>query len=82
MVDIDQNGNDYYFDGQIDGEISDKEYGDKEFGYDQIFKVKEKNKTFGQMTDEQKNLYSHRSIALNKFKEFLLKEDFNDNSSN
>lgn len=79
---IDQNGNDYYFDGQIDGEISDKEYGDKEFGYDQIFKVKEKNKTFGQMTDEQKNLYSHRSIALNKFKEFLLKEDFNDNSSN
>lgn len=72
---IDQDGKDYYFDGRIDGEISDKEYGEKEFGYDQIFKVIEKNKTFGQMTDQEKNQYSHRSLALEEFKKFLKKED-------
>lgn len=72
---IDKDGKDYYFDGKIDGEISEKEYGDKDFGYDQIFRVKEIKKTFGQMTDEEKNLYSHRSLALEKFKKFLLKED-------
>ena len=72
---IDKDGKDYYFDGKIDGEISEKEYGDKDFGYDQIFRVKEIKKTFGQMTGEEKNLYSHRSLALEKFKKFLLKED-------
>ena len=72
---IDKDGKDYYFDGKIDGEISEKEYGDKDFGYDQIFRIKEIKKTFGQMTDEEKNLYSHRSLALEKFKKFLLKED-------
>lgn len=72
---IDKDGKDYYFDGKIDGEISEKEYGDKDFGYDQIFRVKEIKKTFGQMTNEEKNLYSHRSLALEKFKKFLLKED-------
>lgn len=72
---IDNDGKDYYFDGKIDGEISEKEYGDKDFGYDQIFRVKEIKKTFGQMTDEEKNIYSHRSLALEKFKKFLLKED-------
>lgn len=79
---IDDKGKDYYFDGQINGEISKKEYGDKDFGYDQIFKVKELDKTFGQMTDEEKNLYSHRSLALEKFKKFLLKEEFNEDISN
>ena len=72
---IDKDGKDYYFDGKIDGEISEKEYGNKDFGYDQIFRVKEIKKTFGQMTDEEKNLYSHRSLALEKFKKFLLEED-------
>lgn len=79
---IDDKGEDYYFDGQINGEISKKEYGDKDFGYDQIFKVKELDKTFGQMTDEEKNLYSHRSLALEKFKKFLLKEEFNEDIGN
>lgn len=79
---IDDKGKDYYFDGQINGEISKKEYGDKDFGYDQIFKVKELDKTFGQMTDEEKNLYSHRSLALEKFKKFLLKEEFNEDIGN
>lgn len=79
---IDDKGKDCYFDGQINGEISKKEYGDKDFGYDQIFKVKELDKTFGQMTDEEKNLYSHRSLALEKFKKFLLKEEFNEDIGN
>lgn len=79
---IDEKGKDYYFDGKIDGEISKKEYGNKDFGYDQIFEIVELNKTFGQMSDEEKNLYSHRSLALEKFKKFILKEDFNEDISN
>lgn len=66
---IDNNGKDHYFSGKINGEISHKEHGNKEFGYDQIFKVN--GKTFGQMKDEEKNSYSHRALALNEFKKFL-----------
>lgn len=72
---IDKDGKDYYFDGKINGEITLKEYGDKDFGYDQIFKVKQVSKTFGQMTDEEKNQYSHRALAIQNFKKFLLKEN-------
>lgn len=66
---IDSSGKDHYFEGKINGEITKEEYGDKDFGYDQIFKVKDK--TFGEMKEEEKNLYSHRAIALNKFKNFI-----------
>ena len=34
------------------------------------------------MTDEEKNLYSHRSLALEKFKKVLLKEEFNEDIGN
>ena len=48
--------------------------GKKGFGFDPIFKPKGSKKTFAQMTKAQKNKVSHRSIAWNKFKEFLEKE--------
>ena len=77
---IDSTGKDHYFEGKINGEISKKEFGDKDFGYDQIFKPKGEDKTFGQMSEKEKNLFSHRSLALDDFRKFLGKA--NENSNN
>lgn len=71
MCFIDENGKDHYFTGKIDGFITEKEYGDKDFGYDQIFKPLSSDKTFGQMTEKEKNNYSHRFLALEKLLEYL-----------
>lgn len=77
---IDSKGEDYYFEGKVDGEICKEEIGDKDFGYDQIFKVKGENKTFGQMSEKEKNSFSHRTLALDEFRKFLGK--INENSNN
>lgn len=68
---IDENGIDHYFEGKILGHITEKEFGDYDFGYDQIFKPNGCDFAFGQMTFEEKNKFSHRGLALEKFKRFL-----------
>jgi len=55
--------------GKIDFELK----GDGGFGYDPIFLVGEK--TFGEMTAEEKDAVSHRGMALRIFEE-KLKEKF------
>ncbi len=52
--------------GIVEGEITETERGDKGFGYDSIFQVKGKKKTYAEMDDEEKNIFSHRGIALRK----------------
>ena len=69
---IDESGRDYYFEGRLDGRISDKEYGTGGFGYDKIFYVDEYSKTLGQMDIEFKNTISHRAKAVQAFKKFLV----------
>ncbi|MCK5449389.1 RdgB/HAM1 family non-canonical purine NTP pyrophosphatase [Candidatus Pacearchaeota archaeon] len=59
-----------FFTGDVNGKIV-KPIGRKGFGFDPIFKPKGNKKTFAQMTKAQKNKISHRSIAWNKFGEFL-----------
>ncbi len=59
------------FKGRVDGTISDDILGNKGFGYDPIFIPNGFTKTFGQLKTNEKNLISHRSIALNKFLNFL-----------
>lgn len=59
--------------GQIDGEITSKEIGDKGFGYDSIFYAYEVKKTFAEMTSEQKHQFSHRGRALRKMRDKLKK---------
>lgn len=56
--------------GESEGYIGDSEKGPAGFGYDPIFYVPEFNKTFAEMTSEEKNSISHRGRALEK----LLKE--------
>ena len=53
------------------GYITFERQGEGGFGYDPIFLLKGLNKTFGELTTDEKNLYSHRSKALNELIKFL-----------
>jgi len=59
------------FDGLIEGKISKKIIGNNGFGYDPIFIPKKNKKTFAQLTRIEKNLLSHRSVAIRKLINFL-----------
>lgn len=61
----------YFFEGIVEGEIAEVHNGDKGFGYDPIFIPKGYSQTFAQMSLEEKNKISHRSIAVRKLVEFL-----------
>ena len=46
--------------------------GEGGFGYDPVFYFPPLNKTFAEITREEKNLYSHRGKAFRKLQEFLV----------
>ena len=48
------------FEGITEGEITNERTGSEGFGYDPIFKPNGSNKTYAQMSLEEKNLFSHR----------------------
>ena len=54
--------------GECPGLITYSPRGSGTFGYDPIFLVPEKRKTFAEMEGEEKNAISHRGVALQKFK--------------
>ncbi len=49
--------------GKVEGKITEREIGDKGFGYDNIFLSDETRRTFGEMEDYEKHLISHRGRA-------------------
>lgn len=53
-------------DGIVEGEILKSPQGNSGFGYDQVFKPNESDRTFAQMTAEEKNAISHRGRATSK----------------
>jgi XTP/dITP diphosphohydrolase len=57
--------------GKINGTVSLEPKGTNGFGYDPIFIPKNNNKTFAEMDLEEKNVISHRKIAITKLKSFL-----------
>lgn len=57
----------------IEGRIGYEEKGTGGFGYDPIFYVPELGKTTAELTEEEKNLVSHRGKALRLMKEELKK---------
>ena len=64
--------NHIFFNGKIKGKISKKMRGTNGFGYDPIFIPEGKNKTFAEMNLKEKNSISHRSIAIEKLKSYLI----------
>ncbi len=59
-----------WVDGSIEGMIT-KPLGNKGFGYDSVFLVKQNGLTFGQMEKEEKDKISHRGLALKKMVKLL-----------
>lgn len=59
------------FVGTVNGTIPTELRGDKGFGYDPIFIPDGNDKTYAEMTSEEKNEISMRKIALMKFKEYI-----------
>lgn len=64
-------GEEYLFEGNVEGEIRKERSGEKGFGYDPIFEPEQYGKTFAEMTLEEKNQRSHRGRAIEKLGEFL-----------
>ena len=61
----------YLFEGICDGEILNEKTGVKGFGYDPIFKPKNASCSFAEMNSEEKNIISHRGIAIQELVQFL-----------
>lgn len=53
--------------GECPGQILHEAHGSNGFGYDPVFYVPEKGKTFAELAPEEKNAISHRSRALAEF---------------
>ncbi|MBI1344546.1 MAG: RdgB/HAM1 family non-canonical purine NTP pyrophosphatase [Terrimonas sp.] len=64
-------GREYRFEGICNGEIINKLRGGSGFGYDPVFIPEGAEKTFAEMTLEEKNQYSHREKATRKLVTFL-----------
>lgn len=64
-------GREYLFEGVVEGQIIDRETGHEGFGYDPLFRPDGYDRTFAQMTTEEKNAVSHRARAVRKLATFL-----------
>jgi XTP/dITP diphosphohydrolase len=62
------------FEGIVQGTIQTERSGNKGFGYDPVFKPDGFEKTFAELCLEEKNLISHRAIAVKKLINFLLEK--------
>ncbi len=64
-------GNVYSFEGRAYGRIIFEEKGKNGFGYDPVFMPEGYDRTFAEMSLDEKSEISHRARAFNKLKEFL-----------
>jgi XTP/dITP diphosphohydrolase len=60
-----------YFRGEIEGEILNENKGNMGFGYDPLFKSIYHEKSFAEVSMEEKNKVSHRAIAIQKLQNYL-----------
>jgi molybdopterin molybdotransferase len=63
----------YKYQGICEGEITKEVRGSNGFGYDPIFLVKGDTRTMAELSEEEKNKISHRSVALRHVLEYLKK---------
>ncbi len=63
-----------YFEGTVNGKITDQIKGADGFGYDAVFLPNNFDRTFAEMTMAEKNLISHRGVAVKKLINFLNQE--------
>lgn len=68
---IDKQGEEHLFNGVVEGEIICEERGEGGFGYDSIFVPEGCTRTFGEMSEEEKNSMSHRARAVEQLANYL-----------
>lgn len=59
--------------GDVKGCIVEELHGEGGFGYDPLFFYEPLNRTFAQLTSDEKNEISHRGVALKELKEIIRK---------
>ena len=64
-------GKEYLFEGIVRGAIATEQHGEGGFGYDPLFFPEGGDRTFAEMSGEEKNAISHRGRAVRKLAEFL-----------
>ena len=65
------NDEEYLFEGIVRGAIAAEQHGEGGFGYDPLFFPEGGDRTFAEMSGEEKNAISHRGRAVRKLAEFL-----------
>jgi XTP/dITP diphosphohydrolase len=66
-------GDEYFFEGTVEGTIRNTLSGNAGFGYDPLFQPDGYDVTFAEMSLEEKNRLSHRARAVEKLVDFLNK---------
>ena len=66
-------GQEHLFEGEVGGHIATEEHGAGGFGYDPIFTPDGYDRTFAQLSADEKNTISHRGRAVRRFVDFLSK---------
>lgn len=64
-------GEEHLFEGVVEGRIIEHESGAEGFGYDPLFVPDGCDRTFAQMSPDEKNALSHRGRAVRKLAEFF-----------
>lgn len=67
-------GEEYTFEGKVEGHIATECRGTDGFGYDPVFSPEDTGKTFAELGVEVKNTLSHRARAVQKLCAFLLEK--------
>ena len=65
------NGEEFLFEGIVEGQIAEEPRGTNGFGYDPLFIPEGETRTFAEMKFEEKNARSHRTLAINGLAEFF-----------
>ncbi len=65
------NGDEYLFEGVINGTIIHEKKGSAGFGYDPLFQPDGFKQTFAELGEDIKNTISHRALAVRKLADFL-----------
>ena len=73
VIALNTGGKQYLFEGICKGDILKIKRGKEGFGYDPIFQPRGINKSFAEMSLEEKGLISHRGLATKKLVDFLLR---------
>ena len=71
VISLVMNGQEKQFEGIVEGEIITEKRGNTGFGYDPIFLPRGFQKTFAEMSLDEKNQISHRARAVQKLMDYL-----------